>query len=215
MCRLNSSSNILALCFPASPRPHPLLSPSPCCPSLLLLLLSPLAGSRGSGPTSSHHWLWTHLCGTASRAYTALLRPCFPFCLLILRTSPNLSHLFYWFFFLNKLTSPAFWCWTVFYSHVTLKSSTIRFLFLKKKRFVFRIPVPTLLASENDVNTPLYLCGPESLRHSVWCWAVCVPPLSAALLRSLSTAAAEPVAACALDGVPSLGCFDFIDCQDC
>lgn len=39
---------------------------SSCLSLLLLLLLSPLAGSRGSGPPSSHHWLSTHLCGTAS-----------------------------------------------------------------------------------------------------------------------------------------------------
>lgn len=45
------------------------------CLSLLLLLLSPLAGSRGSGPPSSHHWLSTHLCGTASRAYELTSRP--------------------------------------------------------------------------------------------------------------------------------------------
>lgn len=40
-----------------------------CLSLLLLLLLSPLAGSRGSGPPSSHHWLSTHLCGTASWAH--------------------------------------------------------------------------------------------------------------------------------------------------
>lgn len=49
--------------------PFPLSSPFSSCLSLLLLLLSPLAGSRGSGPPSSHHWLSTHLCGTTSRAY--------------------------------------------------------------------------------------------------------------------------------------------------
>lgn len=42
---------------------------SSCLSLLLLLLLSPLAGSRGSGPPSSHHWLSTHLCGTASWAH--------------------------------------------------------------------------------------------------------------------------------------------------
>lgn len=57
--------------------PSSLISVSSCL-SLLLLLLSPLAGSRGSGPPSSHHWLSTHLCGTASWAYVLSLPPFSP-----------------------------------------------------------------------------------------------------------------------------------------
>lgn len=58
----------LALSFPGSLPSFRILISS-CLSLLLLLLLSPLAGSRGSGPPSSHHWLSTHLCGTASWAH--------------------------------------------------------------------------------------------------------------------------------------------------